>query len=129
MVTKSNFIRLLGSRINARSQFFDSVKKCLVRSVMELETRALNCAFKRLFFFIKLFLLVAACIRLFKFIYAMSVLQPGPRESPVQCFIRRNRSTQTFHLYLGLNHGTSHLCPFIYSHKLSVNIVPNASFF
>ncbi|KAG9157995.1 hypothetical protein Leryth_000152 [Lithospermum erythrorhizon] len=30
-------------------------------------------------------------------------LEPGPRDSLIQCFIRRNRSNQTYHLYLSLN--------------------------
>ncbi|KAF3589798.1 hypothetical protein F2Q69_00032312 [Brassica cretica] len=29
-------------------------------------------------------------------------MQPGPRGSLVQCFIKRNRNTQSYHLYLGL---------------------------
>jgi hypothetical protein len=28
--------------------------------------------------------------------------QPGPRENLLQCFIKRNRSTQTYYLYLSL---------------------------
>ncbi|CAI9118715.1 OLC1v1020319C3 [Oldenlandia corymbosa var. corymbosa] len=31
------------------------------------------------------------------------VFQPGPRDSLVQCFIKRNQSTQTYHLYLSLS--------------------------
>ncbi|MBA0841254.1 hypothetical protein Goarm_003755, partial [Gossypium armourianum] len=31
-----------------------------------------------------------------------SNLQPGPKDSLLQCFIKRNRSTQTYYLYLGL---------------------------
>ncbi|XP_042011562.1 tubby-like F-box protein 5 [Salvia splendens] len=34
--------------------------------------------------------------------FPMSVKQPGPRESPIQCFIRRERATSTYRLYLGL---------------------------
>ncbi|XP_019421065.1 PREDICTED: tubby-like F-box protein 5 isoform X2 [Lupinus angustifolius] len=34
--------------------------------------------------------------------FPISLKQPGPRESPIQCFIRRNRETSTFLLYLGL---------------------------
>lgn len=37
-----------------------------------------------------------------KFTFPISVKQPGPREPIVQCFIRRNRSTQTYLLYLNL---------------------------
>ncbi|GFY85220.1 tubby like protein 3 [Actinidia rufa] len=37
-----------------------------------------------------------------KLTFPISVKQPGPRESLLQCFIRRNRSTQTYHLYLNL---------------------------
>lgn len=32
----------------------------------------------------------------------MYSMQPGPRDSLVQCFIKRNRNTQSYHLYLGL---------------------------
>lgn len=32
-------------------------------------------------------------------------LQPGPRDFLLQCFIKRNRTTQTYHLYLGLTQG------------------------
>ncbi|CAL9173614.1 unnamed protein product [Musa hybrid cultivar] len=38
-----------------------------------------------------------------KLTFPISLKQPGPRDFPLQCFIRRNRSTQTYHLYLGLN--------------------------
>ncbi|XP_052208444.1 tubby-like F-box protein 3 [Diospyros lotus] len=37
-----------------------------------------------------------------KLTFPISVKQPGPRDSLLQCFIRRNRSTQTYHLYLNL---------------------------
>ncbi|MFS7901771.1 putative transcription factor TUBBY family [Helianthus anomalus] len=35
--------------------------------------------------------------------FPISLKQPGPRGSLIQCFIKRNRSTQTYHLYLSLN--------------------------
>lgn len=35
--------------------------------------------------------------------FPMSLKQPGPRKEPIQCFIRRNRATSTFGLYLGLS--------------------------
>ncbi|XP_062000725.1 tubby-like F-box protein 5 [Rosa rugosa] len=34
--------------------------------------------------------------------FPISLKQPGPRESPMQCFIKRNRATSTFYLYFGL---------------------------
>ncbi|PRQ47586.1 putative transcription factor TUBBY family [Rosa chinensis] len=34
--------------------------------------------------------------------FPISLKQPGPRESPIQCFIKRNRATSTFYLYFGL---------------------------
>ncbi|KAE9599011.1 hypothetical protein Lal_00044123 [Lupinus albus] len=37
-----------------------------------------------------------------KITFPISVKQPGPREHLLQCFIKRNRSTQTYHLYLSL---------------------------
>ncbi|KAM3405347.1 hypothetical protein ACQJBY_008054 [Aegilops geniculata] len=32
----------------------------------------------------------------------MQLQQPGPRDAPMHCFIRRNKSTSTFYLYLSL---------------------------
>jgi tubby-related protein 1 len=29
-------------------------------------------------------------------------MQPGPRDAPMKCFIVRNRTTQTYYLYIGL---------------------------
>ncbi|XP_058076211.1 tubby-like F-box protein 3 [Magnolia sinica] len=37
-----------------------------------------------------------------KLTFPISLKQPGPRDSLLPCFIKRNRSTQTYHLYLGL---------------------------
>ncbi|KAG2273568.1 hypothetical protein Bca52824_056123 [Brassica carinata] len=37
-----------------------------------------------------------------KLTFPISLKQPGPRESLIQCFIKRNRATQSYHLYLGL---------------------------
>ena len=34
--------------------------------------------------------------------FPISLKQPGPRQSPIQCFIRRNRETSKFYLYYGL---------------------------
>ncbi|ONK63421.1 uncharacterized protein A4U43_C07F14980 [Asparagus officinalis] len=34
--------------------------------------------------------------------FPISLKQPGPRDFPLQCFIKRNRTNQTYHLYLGL---------------------------
>ncbi|KAF4350129.1 hypothetical protein CsatB_008746 [Cannabis sativa] len=34
--------------------------------------------------------------------FPISLKQPGPRDSPIQCFIKRERATSTFRLYLGL---------------------------
>ncbi|XP_050213960.1 tubby-like F-box protein 5 [Mercurialis annua] len=35
--------------------------------------------------------------------FPISLKQPGPKEAPIQCFIRRERATSTYHLYLGLS--------------------------
>ncbi|KAL3639145.1 Tubby-like F-box protein 5 [Castilleja foliolosa] len=35
--------------------------------------------------------------------FPMSLKQPGPRDSPIQCFIRRERATSIYRLYLGLS--------------------------
>ncbi|PWA99390.1 F-box domain, Tubby domain-containing protein [Artemisia annua] len=35
--------------------------------------------------------------------FPMSLKQPGPRNTPIQCFIRRDRAASTFLLYLGLS--------------------------
>jgi hypothetical protein len=37
--------------------------------------------------------------------------QSGPRDAPMHCFIRRNKSNSTFYLYLSLTHG-KYLCLF-----------------
>ncbi|RZC55483.1 hypothetical protein C5167_014345 [Papaver somniferum] len=37
-----------------------------------------------------------------KLTFPISLKQPGPRETIIQCFIKRNRTAQTYHLYLGL---------------------------
>lgn len=42
-----------------------------------------------------------------KLTFPISVKQPGPREHLLQCFIRRNRSTQTYYLYLSLSNTLS----------------------
>ncbi|XP_057771951.1 tubby-like F-box protein 6 [Salvia miltiorrhiza] len=38
-----------------------------------------------------------------KITFPISVKQPGPRESLMQCFIKRNRSNQTYYLFLSLS--------------------------
>ncbi|CAL1384189.1 unnamed protein product [Linum trigynum] len=35
--------------------------------------------------------------------FPISLKQPGPRDVPIQCFIKRQRATSTFQLYLGLS--------------------------
>lgn len=35
--------------------------------------------------------------------FPISLKQPGPRDGPIQCFIRRERATSTYRLYLGLS--------------------------
>ncbi|KAF5937299.1 hypothetical protein HYC85_024805, partial [Camellia sinensis] len=42
-----------------------------------------------------------------KLTFPISLKQPGPRDSLVQCYIKRNRSTQTYHLYLSVNQASS----------------------
>ncbi|KAK9150569.1 hypothetical protein Syun_008878 [Stephania yunnanensis] len=37
-----------------------------------------------------------------KITFPSSLKQPGPRDLPLQCFIKRNKKTSTFYLYLGL---------------------------
>ncbi|KAA8543160.1 hypothetical protein F0562_021345 [Nyssa sinensis] len=39
--------------------------------------------------------------------FPISLKQPGPRDSLIQCYIKRNRSAQTYHLYLGLNQASN----------------------
>ncbi|KAK9071415.1 hypothetical protein SSX86_009984 [Deinandra increscens subsp. villosa] len=34
--------------------------------------------------------------------FPISLKQPGPRDSPIQCYIKRDRATSTFRLYFGL---------------------------
>lgn len=38
-------------------------------------------------------------------IWLFNLLQPGPRESLIRCFIKRNRSTHVYHLFLNLTPG------------------------
>lgn len=38
-----------------------------------------------------------------KLTFPISLKQPGPRDSLLQCYIKRNRSNQTYYLFLGLN--------------------------
>ncbi|KAJ7564131.1 hypothetical protein O6H91_02G003700 [Diphasiastrum complanatum] len=38
-----------------------------------------------------------------KLTFPISLKQPGPRDAPVQCFIKRDRTTSTYNLYLGLS--------------------------
>lgn len=35
--------------------------------------------------------------------FPISLKQPGPKGSQIQCYIKRNRSSQTYHLYMGLS--------------------------
>lgn len=46
--------------------------------------------------------------------FVVVVLQPGPRDFLLQCFIKRNRATQTYFLYLGLTNGEHLLFPYVY---------------
>ncbi|XP_015699224.2 tubby-like F-box protein 1 [Oryza brachyantha] len=41
-----------------------------------------------------------------KITFPSSLKQPGPREFPMQCFIKRNKKNSTFYLYLGLTSAT-----------------------
>ncbi|GLT28557.1 hypothetical protein SLA2020_034810 [Shorea laevis] len=42
-----------------------------------------------------------------KLTFPISLKQPGPRDSLIQCYIKRNRSNQTYYLYLGLNQSSN----------------------
>nr|XP_043609674.1 tubby-like F-box protein 3 [Erigeron canadensis] len=42
-----------------------------------------------------------------KLTFPISLKQPGARGSLIQCFIKRNRSAQTYHLYLSLNQASN----------------------
>ncbi|KAH9786215.1 Tubby-like F-box protein 3 [Citrus sinensis] len=42
-----------------------------------------------------------------KLTFPISLKQPGPRGSLLQCYIKRNRSSQTYYLYLGLNQSSN----------------------
>eukprot|EP00262_Sarcandra_glabra_P011884 TRINITY_DN2941_c1_g1_i1.p1 TRINITY_DN2941_c1_g1~~TRINITY_DN2941_c1_g1_i1.p1 ORF type:complete len:417 (-),score=43.31 TRINITY_DN2941_c1_g1_i1:76-1326(-) len=35
--------------------------------------------------------------------FPISLKQPGPRTGPIQCYIKRNKASSTYHLFLGLN--------------------------
>ncbi|XP_044494597.1 tubby-like F-box protein 3 isoform X1 [Mangifera indica] len=42
-----------------------------------------------------------------KLTFPISLKQPGPRNTLLQCYIKRNRSNQTYYLYLNLNQAAS----------------------
>ncbi|GFZ13699.1 tubby like protein 3 [Actinidia rufa] len=42
-----------------------------------------------------------------KLTFPISLKQPGPRGSLIQCYIKRDQSNQTYHLYLSLNQASS----------------------
>ncbi|KAL6978436.1 Tubby-related protein 3 [Sarracenia purpurea var. burkii] len=42
-----------------------------------------------------------------KLTFPISLKQPGPRGSLIQCYIKRDRNTLTYHLYLSLNQASS----------------------
>ncbi|KAK7277712.1 hypothetical protein RJT34_22727 [Clitoria ternatea] len=42
-----------------------------------------------------------------KLTFPISLKQPGPRDSLLQCYIKRNRSNQTYYLYLGLSQASN----------------------
>ncbi|XP_022864658.1 tubby-like F-box protein 3 isoform X2 [Olea europaea var. sylvestris] len=42
-----------------------------------------------------------------KLTFPIALKQPGPRNTLIQCFIKRNRDTQTYHLYLNLNQASN----------------------
>ncbi|KAK8565449.1 hypothetical protein V6N12_059011 [Hibiscus sabdariffa] len=42
-----------------------------------------------------------------KLTFPISLKQPGPRNSLLQCYIKRSRSNQTYYLYLGLNQASN----------------------
>ncbi|KAH6813987.1 tubby like protein 3 [Perilla frutescens var. frutescens] len=42
-----------------------------------------------------------------KLTFPISLKQPGPRSSVIQCFIKRNRGMQTYHLYLNVSQASN----------------------
>ncbi|KAM7276744.1 hypothetical protein ACFE04_018610 [Oxalis oulophora] len=48
-----------------------------------------------------------------KLTFPISLKQPGPRDSLLQCYIKRNRSNQTYYLYLGVNQCKELIHPFV----------------
>lgn len=42
-----------------------------------------------------------------KLTFPISLKQPGPRDTLIQCFIKRNRNNQIYHLFLSLNQATN----------------------
>ncbi|PSS15986.1 Tubby-like F-box protein [Actinidia chinensis var. chinensis] len=47
--------------------------------------------------------IVRAPLQSGKITFPSCLKQPGPRDSPLQCLIRRNKKNSTFYLYLGLS--------------------------
>ena len=50
------------------------------------------------------------------------LVQPGPRDGIIQCFIKRDKSTSTYYLYLCLSPGKYQVCALFFS-LISFNIV------
>jgi hypothetical protein len=51
-------------------------------------------------------------------------VQPGPRDGIMQCFIKRDRSTQTYYLYLSLTSGMFRgtlICSMVYGRSIKEN--------
>ncbi|KAF8394507.1 hypothetical protein HHK36_020717 [Tetracentron sinense] len=59
-----------------------------------------------------------------KLTFPISLKQPAPKDSFLQCFIKRNQATQTYHLYLGLTPG-EHLLSSLCSHSTSLCFWPS----
>ncbi|KAJ8762228.1 hypothetical protein K2173_007384 [Erythroxylum novogranatense] len=60
--------------------------------------------FVTLFFSFLCLLMVFCFTKCFKADYVLNfLLKPGPRDPPIQCFIKRDRATSTYQLYLGLS--------------------------
>lgn len=52
--------------------------------------------------------------------YRLPFFQPGPRDGTIQCFIKRDKSNLTYHLFLCLSPGEYFVQTFRYAHVCNV---------
>lgn len=76
-----------------------AITKEIIRTPEQCGRLTFPISLKQVLGFIHFPLFSANCLQI---LILFSQLKPGPRESPFQCFIRRDRATSTYLLYFGL---------------------------